>query len=227
MPSIAENLERVRQQIAQAAAKAGPDCLVISDTSWPGYEDVPRWITDGYATIFHEVHDQLGGEQPDLVVVQIGVGALATAVVQHYRPLGARIVGVEPAHAACMLASVAAGRIVEVPGPHDSIMAGLNCGLASLLAWPIVSAGVDLFVAIADEAAREAMRRMAEAGIVAGETGAAGVGGLMAVLNGPDAETVRGALGITQSTRVLCISTEGATDPVAYEQIVGHAPHSH
>jgi diaminopropionate ammonia-lyase len=168
-----------------------------------------------------EADAQLGGERPDLVVVQIGVGSLATAVVRHYRPTGARIVGVEPSTAASMLASVAAGRIVEVPGPHTSIMAGLNCGIPSLLAWPVVSTGIDLFVAIADERAREAMRRMAEAGIVAGETGAAGIGGLLELLAGPDAARVRDLLAIDQSTRVLCLSTEGATDPAAYAEIVG------
>jgi diaminopropionate ammonia-lyase len=211
------------EAVAQAATEAGPDCLVISDTSWPGYEAVPRWITEGYGTIFMEAEAQLGGERPDLVVVQIGVGSLATAVVRHYRPTGARIVGVEPLSAACMLASVEAGRITAVPGPRTSIMAGLNCGIPSLLAWPVVSTGVDLFVAIADDWAREAMRRMKEAGIVAGETGAAGVGGLLALLTGPDAARVRDLLAIDQSTRVLCLSTEGATDPVAYGQIIGHA----
>jgi diaminopropionate ammonia-lyase len=212
------------EAVAQAATEAGPDCLVISDTSWPGYEAVPRWITEGYGTIFTEADAQLGSERPDLVVVQIGVGSLATAVVRHYRPTGARIVGVEPLSAACMLASVEAGRIMEVPGPHTSIMAGLNCGIPSLLAWPVVSTGVDLFVAIEDERAREAMRRMREAGIVAGETGAAGVGGLLALLTGPDAARVRDLLAIDQSTQVLCLSTEGATDPTAYAHIVGHTP---
>lgn len=212
------------EAVAQAAAEAGPDCPVISDTSWPGYEDVPRWITEGYGTIFQETDEQLGTEQPDLVVVQIGVGSLATAVVQHYRPTGARIVGVEPASAACMLASVEAGRIVEVPGPHPSIMAGLNCGIPSLLAWSVVSTGINLFVAIEDERAREAMRQMDKAGIIAGETGAAGIGGLLELLAGEDVEQIRALLGITQSTRVLTLCTEGATDPVAYAQIVGEKP---
>ena len=153
--------------------------------------------------------------------MQIGVGSLATAVVRHYRPTGARIVGVEPVSAACMLASVAAGRIVEVPGPHPSIMAGLNCGIPSLLAWPVVSTGIDLFVAIEDDRAREAMRRMAEAGIVAGETGAAGIGGLLALLTGPDAAGIRSLLAITSPPGCSGLSTEGATDPAAYEQIVG------
>jgi diaminopropionate ammonia-lyase len=116
-----------------------------------------------------------------------------------------------------------AGRIVELPGPHDSIMAGLNCGVASVVAWPAVSAGIDLFVAIEDERAREGMRALAAAGVVAGETGAAGVGGLIDLLTGEDAPSVRAALGVSGATRVLVLSTEGATDPDAYARIVGRA----
>jgi diaminopropionate ammonia-lyase len=214
------------EAVTQAATEASDDCLIISDTSWPGYEDVPRWIVEGYGTIFAEADAQLREQReagPDLVAVQIGVGSLATAVVQHYRPRGARIVGVEPAGADCMLASVAAGQITEVPGPHTSIMAGLNCGLPSLLAWPIVSAGVDCFVAIEDEWAREGMRALAKAGVVAGETGAAGVGGLLALLTGERAHEARPPLGITPQTSVLAICTEGATDPESYRRIVSNA----
>ncbi len=114
-----------------------------------------------------------------------------------------------------------AGRMVEVPGPHDSIMAGLNCGAPSPVAWPVVSAGIDLFMAVEDERARQAMRALAADGIVAGETGAAGAAGLLDLLTGQDAAAWRETLGITPATRVLLIATEGATDPAAYAQIVG------
>jgi diaminopropionate ammonia-lyase len=212
-----------------SAREAGERCLVISDTSWPGYEDVPGWVIEGYSTILWEVDEELECRQlpgPDLVVVQIGVGALAAAVTQHYRGADAgkpaAIVGVEPLHAACLLRSMEAGRIVEVPGPHDSIMAGLNCGTPSLIAWPVVSRGIDLFLAIDDERARQAMRALAGAGLVAGETGAAGLGGLIELLRS-DHAAARVALGIDSSTRVLLISTEGATDPDAYRRIVAGA----
>jgi diaminopropionate ammonia-lyase len=213
--------------IARSAADADARHLVISDTSWPGYEDVPRWVIDGYATILTEADAQLaaqGAAAPDLACAQIGVGALAAAVVTHYRqPAPAprpRLVGVEPTRACATLRSMQAGQIVEVPGPHDSIMAGLNCGLPSLLAYPIVSAGLDLCVAIDDERAREAMRALAAEGVVAGETGAAGVAGLLELLRGPDAAATRELLGITPATSALCIITEGATDPAAWERIV-------
>ena len=128
--------------------------------------------------------------------------------------------GVEPIHAACVLRSIEAGKIVAVPGPHDSIMAGLNCGTPSLIAWPIVSQGIDLFLAIADERAREAMRLLASVGLIAGETGAAGFGGLIELIKGDHADA-RQRVGLGASTRVLVIATEGATDPRAYHQIVG------
>ena len=117
---------------------------------------------------------------------QVGVGAFAAAVARHFRRPGAsprpKLMSVEPASADCLLESVAAGRIVSVPGPHDSIMSGLNCGRISLVAWPTVSRSIDLLVAVDDEPAREAMRLAAESGIVSGETGAAGLGGLLEIL---------------------------------------------
>ena len=211
--------------VALSAGEASERCLVISDTSWPGYEDVPRDVIDGYSTIFHEADAQLAALSegaPDLVTVQIGVGALAAAVVRHYRNAQPRpaILGVEPTRAACALASIEVGQLVEVPGPHDSIMAGLNCGLPSAIAWPDVSGGVDAFVAINDQRACAAVRSLARAGVVAGETGAAGLGGLSEVLAGPRAVEVSAHLGLRPGARVLLISTEGATDPVARARIL-------
>jgi diaminopropionate ammonia-lyase len=210
--------------VRRSAAEGGADCLVIADTSWEGYEDVPRWVIEGYSTIFWEVDEDLersGSGEPDAVVVQVGVGALAAAAGRHYRRPGLRrraaLVGVEPERAACVLASVQAGRVVTLPGVQDSIMAGLNCGTPSTVAWPTVSRAYDLFVAIDDDAARAGMRLLAAAGIVAGETGAAGVGGLLE-LRGSDAWT---ELGLDRGARVLVLSTEGATDPEAYRAIVG------
>jgi diaminopropionate ammonia-lyase len=220
------------EAVARSAEDADEHCLVISDTSWPGYEDVPRWVIDGYSSILWEVDDELtarGERAPDLVAVQIGVGALAAAVVKHYRqPNHARpaILGVEPSHAACMLASMEAGEIVTIDGPHDSIMSGLNCGAPSMLAWPIVSAGTDAFVAVDDELAREGMRALARHGVVAGETGAAGLAGLLHMLTGPESEAIRSHLRVNSESRVLLFVTEGATDPEAYERVVGQRPAS-
>src|SRR5205085_12412042 len=108
--------------------------------------------------------------------------------------------------AACGLASARAGMPAEVPGPHNSIMAGLNCGNVSPVAWPRVAAGVDLFVAVEDADAEQAMRDLASVGIVAGETGAAALAGLRVAL----------AAGQDLGRSVLVLCTEGATDPEAY-----------
>lgn len=201
--------------------------LLISDSSWPGYERVPLWVIEGYSTMLWEIEDELGrrGEDRlDLVVVQAGVGALTAAVARHFRGPGSssrpKLVVVEPAGADCVLESVKAGGIVPVAGPHDSIMAGLNCGTPSLVAWPTISGGVDLFVAVEDEPVREAMRLAARSNIVSGETGASGLGGLLQLLRDGEAEEARRALGINGQTRVLIFNTEGATDPDAYEKIM-------
>lgn len=205
--------------VARAAAEAGERALVISDTSWPGYEDVPRCVIEGYSTIFWEIEDELarlGEPGPGLVAIQIGVGALAAAVVRHFRRPARTttpfILGVEPTHAACALASIEAGEMVELPGPHDSIMSGLNCGIPSPVAWPFVSRGIDAFIAVEDERARAAVRALAGEGIVAGECGAAGLAGLI---------TWAGTFGGDLSgKRALIITTEGATDPDAYRRII-------
>jgi len=228
--------------VAAAAAMADDRCLAIQDVGWPGYEQVPAWVVDGYATIFWEVDDQLaarGEEGPDVVVVPVGVGGLAAAAVRHWRhrgrlihrgtPMGfpgplrrpPRLLGVEPLAAACVLRSLRAGRIVTVPGPHDSIMAGLNCGTPSLVAWPFLRAGLDAVVAVADGRARQAMRDLAAAGIVAGETGAASLAGLAEATGGREAGGLRRVLGLGAQARVLLLCTEGATDPEAYRRIVG------
>jgi diaminopropionate ammonia-lyase len=198
--------------------------LLISDTSWRGYERVPTWVIEGYSTMLWEIEDELvqrGEAGPDLVVVQVGVGAFAAAVANHFRrpesPQHPKLVAVEPARADCLFQSVSAGRLVSVPGPHDSIMAGLNCGRPSLVAWPILYRSMDTLVAVEDEPAREAMRLAARTGLVAGESGAAGLGGLLQLLRSREA---RRLLGVNEDTRVLVFNTEGATDPDGYRRVV-------
>jgi diaminopropionate ammonia-lyase len=189
--------------------------LVLSDTSWPGYEDVPGWVIEGYSTIFREVDEQAGAEV-DAAFVPIGVGALAAAAARH---LGgrARLAGVEPGAAACMLESVRAGEITEVPGPHGSIMAGLNAGLPSYVAWPLVSRGFDLFCAADDQVAVEGTRRLAALGLEVGEC-SGGAAGAAARLLADDG--ARDALAVGPDSSVLVLLTEGVTDPEAYARIV-------
>jgi diaminopropionate ammonia-lyase len=214
--------------VAESAAMAGECDVVISDTSWPGYEDPPRWVIEGYATIFAEIDAQLaelpGAPVIDVAVVPLGVGALGASAAACLRAGrqpgdGPLLVGVEPESAACVAAAVEAGHVVEVPGPHRSIMAGLNCGLASLLALPAVTAGFDAFVAIDDDRCRAAIRALADAGMDVGETGAAALAGLTAVV-----EDHAAALPLPAGATVLLLATEGVTDPVNFERVVGRPP---
>jgi diaminopropionate ammonia-lyase len=207
--------------VRRSGEDAGEHCLVISDTSWPGYEEVPRWVIEGYETIFAELGAELERERlpsPSVVAIPIGVGALAAAAIRHFwtapgpRPT---LIGVEPTSAGCVYASVVAGELVSLSGPQDSIMAGLNCETPSVVAWPLVSTGIDVYTTIEDARVPEAMRLLARDGVVAGETGAAGLAGMLQLTeNG--AERPR----LDADARVLLLATEGATDPDAYHRIV-------
>jgi diaminopropionate ammonia-lyase len=203
-----------------AASLAGDDHLVISDTSWPGYEEVPGWVADGYSTIFAELAEQLGdAPPPPLVAIQIGVGALACAAVRALADGERVIVGVEPADAGCVLEAVRHdGRPVLVPGPHRSIMAGLNCGLASRVALPDMAAGIAAFALVEDADAEAAVRLLLRDGLRGGETGAAGLAGLLALRADRPRETwQRFGLGPQPSGLVIC--TEAPTDIVAFRRI--------
>jgi len=216
--------------VERAAAEAGERTLVISDTSWPGYEAVPNWVQEGYETMFDELDEQLDrlGTQATHVLVPIGVGALGAALVRHLhlgrsgtRPV---VIGVEPLGAACVLASLRAGRLVQVEeSDPPSIMAGLNCATPSAIAWPWLEAGLDSVVAIDDVRAEEAMRHFADVGIATSETGAATLGGLLELL-GADHADLRRALRLDESAMVVLLVTEGVTDPEAYVRIVGKRP---
>lgn len=206
--------------VTRAREEAGDDCLVVSDTSWEGYVTIPARVIEGYRTIFHEIDDQLAAGSvppPDAVLIQSGVGALAAAAAARYRRDPAdvtKLICVEPDTADCLMESVRAGHPVEVAGPHPSIMAGLNCGRPSPVAFPAVAAGFDRFCAIGDDDAILAMRTFAAAGVVSGETGASGLGALLGV-SGAD------GLGLPPGAAVLLLSTEGATDPGFYATTVG------
>ena len=194
--------------------------LVISDTSWPGYTEIPRLIMQGYRIMVDEALEQWPGAPPTHTFVQAGVGGIAAAVSVHLRarlePAPALVV-VEPDKAACLLASAETGEAAVFPGALDTIMAGLACGEPSLLAWQELERAAAAFVAIEDAAAIGSMRRLAHLGVVAGESGAAGLAGLLAVAEN---RTARAAIGLTPESRVLLFSTEGATDPALYAKLV-------
>ncbi len=205
--------EAVRQ--AARLAEASPDALLIQDTAWPGYEQVPQWIVDGYATMFREIDAQLrdaGLPDADLVAVPIGVGSLAQAAVAHARrgPSGTatRVLGVEPDSAACVLASVMAGRLRSIP-TGQTVMNGLNCGTPSSLAWPYLRSGLDATVAIPDDAADRAGEDLAALGISSGPSGAAALAGVRVALSGEGHGRRRAELGLTRASTVVLLNTEG------------------
>ncbi|UCF68022.1 MAG: diaminopropionate ammonia-lyase [Acidobacteriota bacterium] len=220
------------ETVARAAASRTERALLIQDTAWRGYERIPGWITEGYSTLFWETEQQLAASAepgPDMVLVPVGVGSLAAAAVRHFRHSGRqggaqpqRIVSIEPLGAACLLRSIAAGRPVSVAGAHGSMMAGLNCGTVSSLAWPVLENGIDAAVGLEDEWAAEAMRALAEIGLAAGESGAASAAGLLALGRSSEAgaESARRRLGLGPKARVLVLMTEGPTDPDNYRRVV-------
>lgn len=195
---------------------------IVSDTSWPGYEDVPKDVMQGYALLAMEAEAQ--GARPTHVFVQGGVGGLAAGVLSYpWEKLGpARpvLAVVEPETAACLFASAKAGAVTPVGGDLDTIMAGLACGEPSILAWRLLDTGADAFMTVDDAAAAAAMRRLASLGVVGGESGVAGLAGLIKAARDP---ALRKALGLDAASRVLCYGTEGATDPDVYRMIVGRS----
>lgn len=213
--------------VAEAGMAADDNTLVVSDTSWPGYEVVPMWVVDGYSTMMFELEDQsaaMGLSEPTVIPAPMGVGALAAALIARYQAHVPRpvIIGGEPTHAACVLAAMEAGEVVTVPGPHDTSMAGLSCGTASPIAFPVLEAGLDATIAFDDEWAEEGMRLLAAEGVVAGESGAATLGTLLSLVDRrPD---LRRTLNLGPDDVALLIVTEGATDPANYEAIVGRPP---
>jgi diaminopropionate ammonia-lyase len=213
----------VREATRQANAHGW---FVVSDTSWPGYTEIPREIMQGYRLMADEAADQWSGAPPTHAFIQGGVGGVAAAVsVQmrnRFRPAPALIV-VEPDRAACLLASAELGEPTAIPGDLDTLMAGLACGEPSLIAWQELDRGATAFMSVPDEAAVACMRLLADRGVVAGESGVAGLAGFLLAAADPAA---RDALGLDESSRVLLFSTEGATDPALYEQLVGRTPES-
>ena len=206
-------------QAAEAAQAGGPAAILIQDTAWPGYEQIPGWIVEGYATLCAEIDEQLaaaGAGPPHLVVIPVGVGSLAQAVVTHYRsrPSGTppALLAVEPTAASWVIESLTRGEPVSV-ATGETIMAGLNCGTPSSTAWPVLASGLDAAVAVTDAESARATRDLAALGIPAGPCGAAPLAGLRAALTGDSdgdgAGQRRAGLALGPAATVVLLSTEG------------------
>ena len=216
--------------VAEASRVAAAEgWMIVSDTSWPGYERVPGLVMQGYTAMVAEALRELS-VPPTHLFLQAGVGGFAAAVAAHLTvALGAsrpKIVVVEPERAACLFASARAGRVVKVEHGEATVMAMLECYQPSLIAWRILARIADAFMTLPEDAAVDAMRQLAnplagDRAIVAGESGGAGLAGLkLAASDG----SIRSAIGLGPESRVLVFNTEGATDPALYERLVGRAP---
>ncbi len=211
---------------ADTDGSAGAGAVLIQDTAWAGYEQVPGWIVDGYETLFAELDAQLavvgaggaGADGPLVLGLPVGVGSLAQAAVAHYRSRvggvrsGIRLLSVEPDTAACVLRSLAGGALVSVP-TQTTVMNGLNCGTPSSLAWPYLRDGTDAAITVTDGEASAAMTALATAGVSSGPSGAASFAGLRAALTGAGAAARRRDLGLEPGLDaravVVGLSTEG------------------
>jgi diaminopropionate ammonia-lyase len=210
--------------VREAARVAGAEgWTVVSDTSYEGYTEIPKDVMTGYTVMAAEAMEQID-RPPTHVFLQGGVGGLAAAVVAldwfthgAKRPIH---VVVEPERADCLYQSAIAGKPTPSSGDLDTVMAGLSCGEVSLVAWEILRGGADAFMTIADDSALAVMRHLADATppVVAGESAVAGLAGLIDAVRDP---TEARALDLGPDSRVLVYGSEGDTDPVLYEQIVG------
>ncbi len=230
---VAEGYDAAVEQARRASEAHG--WILVQDSARPGYLAIPEWISAGYWTMAHELEPSPHGAErvgADLVLLHAGVGTWPAAMVAYYwHRYGARrprMAVIEPTEADCVLASALAGHPAHATGSLHTIMAGLNCGFPSTAAFDTLQHSVDAFFTIPDRWAEAAMRRLAAptAGdplVVAGESGAASVAGLMALFGDPALQPVMRHLGLGRETRVLVWSTEGATDPDNWARVVGRA----
>ncbi len=220
--------ECVRLAAAQAAQTEHG--VMVQDTAWEGYEEIPTWIMQGYGTMAREAARQLG-KRPTHIFVQAGVGSLAAAVQGYFKNIYPdccpTTVIVEANQADCLYKSAAAGDGNPHPvyGDMQTIMAGLACGEANTIAWEILKNNSAFFVSCPDEIAALGMRLLAapqrgDVQVISGESGAVGAGLLYALHTREEYAPLRAALGLNEQSAVLLFSTEGDTDPQRYAQIV-------
>lgn len=222
----------VRQAAKEAAAT--PHGVMVQDTAWDGYEEIPSWIMQGYGTMAMEAGEQLkaqGVERPTHIFVQAGVGSLAGAVVGYFANLykgnPPKFIVVEASAAACLYKGAAAGdgNPRMVGGDLDTIMAGLACGEPNTISWDILKNHVTTFIAADDPITVRGMRMLAaplkgDAPIVSGESGAVPFGTLATIMLSDECKDLRAELGLDDHSQVLVFSTEGDTDPERYKNIV-------
>ena len=221
-------------RMAAAEAAASERGVVLQDTAWEGYEEIPSWIMQGYGTLASEAAEQLreaGTPRPTHVIVQAGVGSLAGAVVGYFAnlfPDNPPVCAVVEAQAAACLyrsAEAADGEPRLVGGDLDTIMAGLACGEPNTIGWDILRNHAAVFASCPDWVAARGMRMLGaplagDLRVVSGESGAVGAGFLATVMQDDSYADLRAALSLGSESAVLLVSTEGDTDPDMYRRIV-------
>ena len=201
---------------------------LIQDTAWEGYEEIPLDIMKGYWTQAHEISRQIKEEKIDLLFLQSGVGSWAASIINYILkqwdtpPI---CVGVEPNNARCLYESIKAGDRVSFKSRNQTIMAGLDCGTVSTLAWKILKHSLTGVVTISDEVSKLAMRRLAfplsnDPIIISGESGASGLGALMSLCESKKHKNFKEKINLNKDSTILLINTEGDTDPYNYKKIV-------
>lgn len=228
--SITEfNYDRTVELARETAAKNG--WTLVQDTSWPGYEEIPLRIMQGYLTMTLEAAEQLDGEKPTHVFLQAGVGSMPAAAAAFFANLyGAErpiVTIVESNQADCIYRTAAArdGKIHAVNGDMRTIMAGLACGVPGMTAWELLRRCADNFVSMPDFVAAQGMRILGaplpgDPRVISGESGASAFGLVTEVLRNPGLKWLKEQLRLDENSRVLCFSTEGATDRANYRRIV-------
>ena len=202
--------------------------ILVQDTAWEGYEQIPTYIMQGYLTMAYEAVQQLGGKVPTHIFLQAGVGAMSGALAMFLRSIYGfepKIIIVEPDKADCYYHTVKAGdgNIHTVGGALDTIMAGLACGEPCTIAWELLKYCADAFISMEDTVAANGMRIMAaplgnDNKVISGESGAAGFGAVTEIAR--KHPQLKEELGLNDNSVVLCFSTEGATDVENYRNIV-------
>lgn len=219
--------EAVRLANSQAEQKGW---VMVQDTAWEGYEDIPGWIMQGYGTMGYEAYMQLP-EKPTHIFLQAGVGSMAGAVAGFFssvyggdRPI---ITIVEPNKADCIYktAEAADGKLHFVTGDMDTIMAGLACGEPCSIGWNVLRDYADNFISCPDYAAAQGMRVLGnpEAGdtkVVSGESGASAFGCIAEIMRDKTLVELKNKLKLDENSKVLFFSTEGDTDKENYKSIV-------
>jgi diaminopropionate ammonia-lyase len=206
---------------------------MIQDTSWEGYEKIPLWIMQGYLTMCKEAIEQMAEHNtaPTHVFIQAGVGAMSGAVVGYlvntFRDRPPRCIIMEPNNAACIFASAVAGdgQPHAVTGDLDTIMAGLACGEPNLIGWDILRDFPCAYIRCDDYVAANGIRILAnpvngDSRVEAGESGSVGIGLLDLLTHHTAFEEIKQALDIGPDSKLLLFNTEGATDPVNYQEIL-------